>query len=245
MATRAGGTHRLSAERWFFGGTAIAMAGSIIIGFLPSYYLRGVVDPGHPIPSLTPLVHLHGLIFTGWMLLYVAQVLLISADRRDLHRRLGMASVGLLPAMVAIALVSALYQVGRASGPPIVAPLSWLAIPLISVPVFAGLIGAGLTKRWDAASHKRYMFLAMLEMTSPGFGRWPWPAFVPGPVIIFGFSDLFLLALIGWDLKRHGRLHRATLIGGGIVLASQVLRFAVWQTGPWLSFARWAAGLVA
>ncbi len=244
MASRADAARAMSAERWFFGGTAIAMAASIVIGFLPSYYLRGVIDPGHPIPSLTPLVHLHGLIFTAWMLLYVTQVLLVSADRRDLHRRLGMATVGLLPAMIAIALVSALYQVGRASGPPIVSPLSWLAIPLISVPVFAGLIGAGLARRWDSASHKRYMFLAMIEMTSPGFGRWPWPAFVPGPVVIFGFSDLFLMALIGWDLKQRGSIHRATLIGGGIMVGSQVARFAVWQTDPWLAFARWAAGLV-
>ncbi|MGC6330619.1 hypothetical protein [Rhizorhabdus sp. FW153] len=244
MASRADAARAMSAERWFFGGTAIAMAASIVIGFLPSYYLRGVIDPGHPIPSLTPLVHLHGLIFTAWMLLYVTQVLLVSADRRDLHRRLGMATVGLLPAMIAIALVSALYQVGRASGPPIVSPLSWLAIPLISVPVFAGLIGAGLARRWDSASHKRYMFLAMIEMTSPGFGRWPWPAFVPGPVVIFGFSDLFLMALIGWDLKQRGSIHRATLIGGGIMVGSQVARFAVWQTEPWLAFARWAAGLV-
>jgi hypothetical protein len=29
------------------------------------------------------------------------------------------------------------------------------------------------------------------------------------------------------------------------MVGSQILRFAVWQTEPWLAFARWAAGLVA
>lgn len=245
MATQGARPRAMTSERWFFAGTSLAMVATIIIGFLPTYFLRGMIDPGHPIAPMTPLVHLHGALFTAWMLLFVAQVLLVSADRRDVHRKLGLAAVAMLPAMILVGILSGLYQVSRASGPPIVPPLSWLSIPLLSVPVFGGLIGLALAKRRDPASHKRYMFIAMVEMTSPGLGRWPWPPFIPGPVVLFGFSDLFLLALIAWDLKQHGKVHRATLFGGAWLIGWQVARIATWQTEPWLAFARWAVGLVA
>lgn len=244
MATRIDPARTLTPERRFFAAMAILMVATIVVGFLPSYFMRGLVSFGPPPPAMTPLVHLHGALFTAWMLLFLVQVLLVTGGRRDLHRKLGIAAVILLPAMIVVATLAGLYQVGRASGPPIVPPLSWLSIPLLGVPVFGGLIGAALAQRRDPASHKRYMILAMVEMTSPGLGRWPWPAFVPGPIILFGFSDLFLLALIAWDLKQYGKVHRATAIGGAFVIASQVVRIAVWQTEPWLAFARWAVSLV-
>ena len=56
---------------------------------------------------------------------------------------------------------------------------------------------------------------------------------------------MFLVALIAWDLHQNGRVHRATMIGGAVVVGSQILRLAVWDTAPWLAFARWAVSLVA
>lgn len=234
----------ISAERWFFAGMAIAIVLSIVAGFLPSYFLRGVIDPGHPLAPMTPLVHLHGALFTCWMLLFLAQVLLVANGRTDIHRRLGIAAVALLPALIVVATLASLYQVARASGPPVTSPLSWLSVPLLSVPLFAGLIGWALVRRRDPQTHKRLMLIAMIEMTSPGLGRLPWPEWVPGPMGLFGFSDFFLVALIAWDMSQCGKLHRATLFGGAALVGSQILRIAVWETGPWLAFARWAVSLV-
>jgi hypothetical protein len=244
MAIRVAQGQPLTAERRFFAGMAVAMAASIMIGFLPSYYLRGVIEAPVPLISMTPLVHIHGALFTAWMLLFVAQVLLVSANRRDIHMRLGVAAFAMLPVMIAVGTLAALHQVARASGPPITDPLNWLSIPLLSVPLYAGLIGTALAKRRDPASHKRFMMIAMIEMTTPGLGRIPWPPSIPGPIALFGFSDLFLVALAAWDIGRTGRLHRATAIGGGALLGSQLLRLAVWGSPAWLAFARWAVSLV-
>ncbi|WP_156405401.1 hypothetical protein [Sphingomonas sp. Root710] len=246
MATKAQGrAAAIASERRFYAGMAIAMIAAIVIGFAPSYYMRGIVPAAYPLPSITALMHLHGALFTSWMLLFLAQVLLVSGGRPDIHRKLGLLAVAMLPAMIVVGTLAGLYQVARASGPPIVPPLSWLSIPLLSVPVYGGLIGWALVKRRDPQTHKRLMLIAMIEMTSPGFGRMPWPALVPGPVILFGFSNLFLVALIVWDYRRNGGIHRATAIGGGIMVASQVFRIATWQTEAWLSFARWAVSWVA
>ena len=62
---------------------------------------------------------------------------------------------------------------------------------------------------------------------------------------IFVLPDLFLFALVLFDLMTMGRVHRATIWGGLLLVGSQVLRILVWETEGWLAFARWASGLVA
>lgn len=235
---------RLRAERIFYSGMALVMLAMIFAGFAPNFYLRGAVPSAIPLQPMTPLVVAHGVVFSAWVLLFAAQAGLVSAGRTDLHRRLGMAGLPILLAMIVIGLFTSLHGVARASGPPIVPPLAWLAIPLLDIPVFAGLIGAALWLRRRPQVHKRLMLIAMVGMLSPAAGRLPPPPFVPVELAFFVVPDLFLLALVGWDLASRGRLHPATLIGGAILIGSQAFRLAVWQTDAWLAFAGWAAGLV-
>jgi hypothetical protein len=54
-----------------------------------------------------------------------------------------------------------------------------------------------------------------------------------------------LTVLIGFDLLTMGRIHRATVWGGLVILISQPLRLAISGTDAWLSFAHWAVALVA
>ena len=245
MATRAAPVRRMAGEHIFYSGMAIAMVLVLIAGFLPSYYARGIVDAGHPLLPLSWLAHVHGLLFTVWMLLYLVQTLLAGSGRRDLHMKLGILGFVMLPPMIVVALGVSIYGIARKSGPPIVPPESWYAIPIFAMLTFAVLIGWALAKRRDVQSHKRLMLMAMICMTGPGFGRMPWPAWVPGPVIIFGFSDLFLLALVSFDLARQGQLHKATIRGGAFLIALQIAPIAVWQMEWWIGFARWSDGLVA
>ena len=47
---------------------------------------------------MAPLyLHVHAFIFGGWMLLLSAQTLLVQKGRLDLHRKLGLLSVVLVP----------------------------------------------------------------------------------------------------------------------------------------------------
>ena len=144
MATIAARRPDLSAERRFYFFMGLAIVLTIFAGFAPSFYLRGVVAVEVPLLSMTPIVHLHGLVFSAWVLLFMAQVSLVSAGRPDLHRKLGLLGFVMLAAMIVVGTLAALHGVARASGPPFVPPLSWLAVPLLDVPVFGGMIGAAL-----------------------------------------------------------------------------------------------------
>src|SRR3546814_11421253 len=62
----------------------------IVAGFAPTWFLRPWLAQVQMLP-ITPLVWLHGLLFTAWLLLFATQVGLVSAGaaRRSEERRVG------------------------------------------------------------------------------------------------------------------------------------------------------------
>ena len=243
MATMAGRARApLSSERHFYLGMAIAILAIMFAGFAPSFYLRGLVPAYTPYLPMSPFVLLHGLLFTSWLILFMTQVSLVSARRPDIHRRLGIAAFAMLPAMVIVGFLAALGGVARHSGPPDLSPLTWLAVPMLDIPVFTGLIGAALYNRRDAQVHKRLMLCALISLTPPGTGRLPLiQTYVSFPVLMIGSQLLLLAALALWDLKSRGRVHPVTTIATIVIIGSWVARLAMWKTGPWLAFAGWIA----
>lgn len=244
MATRTPAMGKARNDRLFFGTMAVAILATIFIGFAPSFYLRDAIPAPRPLLPMTPLVILHGLLFSSWVLLFMTQTLLISGGRTDIHRRLGRLAMVLLPAMIVVATLTALGGVARQSGPPTVPPLSWLAVPLLDVPLFAGLIGAALYFRHKPQVHKRLMLIAMIGLLPPAIGRMPLSDIFPGPIGFFGVSALFLLPLFAWDYASKGRPQTATVAGAAAVIGSDIFRIAIWETPAWLAFARWASALV-
>ena len=64
----------------------------VVLGFGRTYYLKGLFGTP-PLPST--LVHLHGLVMTAWVVLFVVQVRLVSSKRIHLHQRLGYTGIAL------------------------------------------------------------------------------------------------------------------------------------------------------
>lgn len=60
-----------------------------------------------------------------------------------------------------------------------------------------------------------------------------------GPPAFFGFTDAFVVACIVYDLITLKRVHRATVFGAILIIASQPLRLMLGETHAWLSFANW------
>ena len=72
-------------ERRLFATAAKVVVAVVLIGFAQSYYLKLLFGT----PPLSGLLHLHGAVMTLWFVLFVAQIALVSRERTDLHRRLG------------------------------------------------------------------------------------------------------------------------------------------------------------
>ena len=71
--------------RSLFLATAVAVVVIVFVGFLPTYWVVVIASPD----SIHPLLHLHALLFFGWVVLFLVQSILVSRNRLDLHRGLG------------------------------------------------------------------------------------------------------------------------------------------------------------
>lgn len=235
---------RSLSERRFYTGMAIAILLTVLVGFGRSFFLRPLF-PEHPAPS-EPIFYVHGVLFTLWILLFVAQVSLVSAGNTRLHRKIGPFGAGLVIAMVVLGVLGALTAASRATGfvniP--VPPLQFLAIPLFDMVLFPAFVTLAFVHRRDLQRHKRWMLLATLNLITAAIARWPIVNTL-GPLAYFAITDLFVVALAVWDFRSRGRLHTVTLVGGLLLIISQPLRLFVSGTDAWLAFARWATGLVS
>jgi hypothetical protein len=222
-------------ERRFFTGMAVAAAVTVFAGFAPTYFLKSVSGG----PALAPLLHVHGILFTCWIALFVTQVLLVGAKRTDIHRRLGVAGALLAVAMVAIGFATAVGAAGRGiappGGPP---PLVFLVVPLADLVVFSGLVATGLYLRRRIETHKRLMLLATIGLLTPAIARLPFLA-GGGPLAYFGLTDLFVVACLVHDRIGRGRVHPAFAWGGLGLVLSQPLRLLIGGTPAWLALAGW------
>ncbi len=224
-------------EQWFFTGMAVFAAAIVLAGFAPTYFLRSVSGQ----PALSPLLHVHGFLFTSWILLFVAQTTLVAAHRTDLHRRLGVAGGTLAVLMLIVGLMVAIGAARRGftppGGPP---PLAFMAIPLGDLAVFATLVFAGLSFRRRREIHRRLMLFATIGLLTPAIARLP-GVLAGGPPAFFGITDLVVIGVLLYDRYAHGRVHPASWWGSLTVVLSQPLRLAVSGTGAWLAFAQWLA----
>ena len=227
-----------NAERRFYGLAALAAALVVFAGFARTYYLGKAFDA----PELPGLVHLHGVVMTGWIALFGAQASLVAARRVDLHPRLGVAGAFFAALVVVVGIATSIEGARRgiSPGPP---PLVFLAIPLGVILVFGALVAAAIANRRRPDWHKRLMLLATISMLTPAIARLPIDALHAGGIVAFmGVTDALAIACIAWDTARNRRLHPAFLRGAVFLVASQPAMLLLAQSAAWQPVARWLAG---
>jgi hypothetical protein len=219
----------------FFIAMAILAILTAFAGFARTYYLRPlfVVDP------LRELVHLHGLLMSSWLVLFLVQVSLISTRRVAIHRGVGVAGAILAAAILVVgyatAVTAARLGVTPPGGPP---PLAFLAVPIGTLTAFGVLVTLAISYRRTPQTHKRLMLLATIAILAPALAR---IRFIGpgGPPVAIGGSTLFVLLCMAYDRRVHGRIHPVFLWGGVLLILSLPLRFALTRSDTWLAVAEW------
>jgi len=230
---------------------SVAAAVTVFVGFARTYYLKSIF----PTPSFPLLFHVHGALFTAWMLLLVLQVCFAASGKLALHRHAG--AIGgwlVVPMLVTGSLAAIAAPRGQA---PISAaavrgettlivaalalpPLEAMVVPLATMLLFGVFAGAGLACRRRPDVHKRFMLLATIAMLPAAIGRAMGRLFGgTHPALFFGAVVFFLLAIVIYDRRRLGRVHPVTLWGGLALMLSFPARLALGRTDLWLNFAGW------
>jgi hypothetical protein len=240
MSVSAAAVRTRTRTRRFYVAMAIAFAITVFAGFSRSYFLK----TWYGTPELSRLLHLHGVIFTTWFLFFLGQTALVATGRTYLHRRMGIAGAVLALLVLIVGTTVAIMRVksGRASPIPGVPALSFLAIPLFDMVVFAILVGTALHFRRRLEVHKRLMTLSMITLLPAPIARMSFLPLPPGPPTFFALADLFIVAMLVYDLSTRKKVHPATIWGGLLVVASQPLRLMIAGTPAWMAFATWLTG---
>jgi hypothetical protein len=208
----------------FYPWIAIALSLVVILGFSRTYYLRALFD----LPPMTLLVHLHGIVFTAWLALFIAQTRFVAANRIDLHMKLGIAGV----VLAAVIFLSGLWTVVVGAGTPRVritglTNAQHTLVGITSIGLFAVFVALGVAKRRRGAVHKRYMVLAMIAILSPATARLMTALelneirdyFVPG------VAAAFIVACLAHDWRRYRVVHPVYVIGGAAIVLSWPWRY--------------------
>ncbi|MGB0063291.1 MAG: hypothetical protein WBP85_02505 [Terracidiphilus sp.] len=201
----------------------------------------GVDFPGfvQQVPPPPKVIWVHAFVFTVWMFVLTAQVLMVLGDRVAWHRKFGWFAIFWASIMAVLgpwaAIASEVVRPYGPLGPP------FLAVNLVDITGFLALLAWGVMLRKNPAAHRRMMILSTVALADPGFARfsiWLLPMHAPSPAVWFChlfYGNVLLVGLMAaWDWRR-GRLMRSFVIGAAALLASEVLAAFLYFWGPWHS----------
>lgn len=217
MATIYSGGARPGRDERFFLTSAYVMAAVVVAGFGTQLAM------GRSSFASPPLVHLHAVVFMGWVAIYVAQNWLAATGRRAQHRALGWVAAGWAAAMVVLGTLVTVVMIRRGGAPFFFQPAYFLVMNPLSILTFAGLTGAAIVNRRRTGWHKRLHFCGMAVLLGPAIGRLlPMPLLIPhAGEWVFAALILFPLAGVLAD-RRRGAVHPAWAWGIGAVAAMQL-----------------------
>ena len=211
------------------------------MGFGPE--VDGQLKGRAPFPPL--IVHIHAVVFMGWLVLFTTQVWLIRARRPDIHRKLGLVAVALVPVMVVLGVATALVSRRLRFEAGVTEMLAFMIVPLTDMILFPSFAIPGLLWRKDSAAHKRLILLATIMLLPAAFGRWigPWINIHWGDGFL-GFAaqsylgpDVMIAAAMAYDRLTRGRVHPVYLLAAPWILAVQAITSAIYHWSGWMPLA--------
>jgi hypothetical protein len=231
---------RRSHERLFFLGISVLIFGAVFLGFAKTYFLAGLIRA--PLPSW--ILHIHGPVFTLWVLFLIAQSSLVTAGRVDLHRRLGILGFGLACVMLVLCAMAGTDLLRRdastSAANSVFAAKAFYAGTLGDMVIFGTLIFFAYRTRFKPPAHKRLILIATFTLMQAATNRWPFEIIARAPFMADIFAYSFLLLLVAYDLWSMHKLHPATLRGGLFLVVMQQLEPLIGRTAVWQTFATWA-----
>jgi hypothetical protein len=222
----------------------------MVWAFWPSYFARLFEQPD-------VRFHAHGAALVLWCVLLVLQAQLVRTGRRKLHRRLGVASYVLAPAVVVISVALVHFRVAPALAGAQRLPaygLHFLALTLLSLVVFAAFYGLAIYHRRRRPAHARYMIATVFPLVTPVTDRLigahlrpviPWLPQIDGAPILpaagFLLADVLLAALALWDWRANRRMELAVALG--VLVAFHAAVLGLYRVPAWNAFCVWFLGL--
>ena len=255
------GTPRAHAvDRWIYVFTAASFILVTLLGFIPDSLMKIAMVKAGLRPPFPLVLHFHAVLMGSFLLLLLAQTVMMATGRCELHKRVGIAAFIIAPLLVIVGLilVPTIYLSiwhGAQVAPPEARPfLQQLSHNLDNIMLLQLRIGIlfplflvlGLRARTrEAGFHKRMMILAPAMALPAAFDRITWiPTTMPASPLS---ADLYVLLAVApmflWDVYRNHRIHPAYWVFLAVNLPFAIFVHSVWDTPWWHATARSLMGV--
>jgi hypothetical protein len=241
-------------DRWIFVFMASWFIAIVLLGFVPDAIGMVAAAKAGLRPPLPIILHVHAVAMGSFLLLLLAQSVLMATGRCELHKRVGMAAFALVPVLVVVGLLLAptiyreYWNFAQTAPPALKQKLHFRLLMLDDIllmqirigflfPLFMGIALAARGK--NAGLHKRLIFLATAIPMPAAIDRMHWlPNTIPASAV---GTDLYIVAsvlpLFIWDVVRNRRVHEAYWIWLGISLPFCAVVYSLWNTPWWIATA--------
>jgi len=227
------------AERRFFVTMSAICALLIFAGFSPSFYLKDVI---HAPPPLSAMSRVHGIVSTGWVLVFLLQASLIGFNKAALHRRIGVLAALLFGLVAATGIMTAINAARLGHAPPGSPPaLVFMVVPITGILVATILVISALWNRGQRDFHQRYMLAAFIAITPPATHRIAVSMGMPEQAlwIGLGIADILLAAGIVYDIRSRKSVHPAYVWSALVYIATQGGIIWAYGSPAWPPIANW------
>jgi len=226
-----------SARSRLYLGLSLQMVVIAAVGFWPTYFgplVDGTVDK--PV-----VIHLHALVYVGWLALFVTQATLAMKGRMRQHRRLGRLGVGygVVVFLMGLTVTFSMFAMRVEAGKLDEARISLLA-PLSDMVVFAPLFGAAVFYRRRPEIHKRLMVVVSTLLLVAAVARMSFLGNPPSPWAFIGVWTSPILVAMAHDAIYRRLAHPVYLMGMAI-LSVMTFRQLLIDTAFWRGCAEWLA----
>ena len=218
-------------------------------GFFGTYWLQ----IGRGTFTGSPMLHLHGLLFSLWTLFFLSQALLVANRQLKRHRAWGLVGISLATAMLFTGMAVAIQGLqGRLDAGYGDAARAFTIVPVSGIVLFACFVAAALINLRRPEWHKRLMLVATTSilqaavarfffLAATGGGPGMRPGMGPplplerniGPAFLV---ELLIVAAMVHDWRSHGRVHPAYWWGFAITVLMLPFRLIVGRTEAWYRF---------
>lgn len=200
-------------ERFFLIASAI-MVVVVVAGFL-ALLLRGISTFAAPWP-----VHVHAVLFMGWVGFFMMQVWFATTERVHLHRRFGWVAALYMPVLLIVGALILFRMMRSAAVPPFWTYSYFMVMNLMSLLAFAALTIAAIAWRKQTQWHRRLMFCAMAALVITPVNRLTPDAVLAQYMSLGSALAILLFPLSGMaaDWRRDRRIHAAWFWGLGALI---------------------------
>jgi hypothetical protein len=210
-------------DRYFYFFMSLVVAGVVVAGFSRTIDHRLI----HAVPVRPWVLYLHGIVFFGWVIFFIAQSALVRVRKVAVHRTLGWFGVALGVLIPVVGMWTAVtmdrFEILRLH---VRAASPFLGAQMESMAAFTIFFALAIVWRKMPEFHRRSILIASCILTGAAFSRLVGLGRETYPV------DILLLLGVLRDLLISRRVHKVYLYGLPPLIATQHIAMQLFLKAP-------------